>query len=144
MSDPLVETARVIEPFDGGAWVEVLRRPACGGCAARAGCGTRTLARWGAARPLRLAVSSRRPLAIGQEVRLALPARALTGASLWAYGLPLALAFAGALLAEALGGGDPVVALAFAAGLGAGLLGLGAHARRAAGRYRPRLLEPPC
>ncbi|XKE46817.1 SoxR reducing system RseC family protein [Halomonas organivorans] len=140
----LVERGRVVEPFEGGAWVQVERSSACGACAARSGCGTRALARWGQSRPLRVAIESTRPLAIGQEVSLGLPPRELASASLWTYGMPLGLALAGALGIERLGGTEPWVALGFAAGLLGGLLVLRRRLQRDDARYRPRLLEPPC
>lgn len=142
----LVEQGRVIEPFAGGAWVEVSRQSACGACQARQGCGTRAMARWQASRPLRVAIQAAQPLAIGDVVSLGLPAQAVAHASLWTYGLPLGLALVGALLADRLALADPLVALAFLGGLAAGGGLLRRHLQRHAARYRPRVLavsRPP-
>ncbi|MDN3556729.1 SoxR reducing system RseC family protein [Halomonas maura] len=136
----LVEQGRVVEPFAGGAWVEVSRQSACGACHARQGCGTRALARWQASRPWRVAIHADQPLAIGDVVSLGLPARAVARASLWTYGLPLGLALVGAQLADLLGLSDPLVALAFGGGLVAGGGLLRRHLQRHARCYRPRLL----
>ncbi|UYG08943.1 SoxR reducing system RseC family protein [Halomonas sp. M4R1S46] len=136
----LVEQGRVVEPFAGGAWVEVSRQSACGACQARQGCGTRAMARWQASRPLRVAIQAGQPLAVGDVVSLGLPAHAVARASLWTYGLPLGLALAGALLADHLALSEPLVALAFAGGLVAGGGLLRRHLQHHARRYRPRLL----
>ncbi|RTR05988.1 SoxR reducing system RseC family protein [Halomonas nitroreducens] len=136
----LVEQGRVVEPFAGGAWVEVGRQSACGACHARQGCGTRAMARWQASRPMRVAIDAAQPLAVGDIVSLGLPAEAVARASLWAYGLPLGLALGGALLADRLTLSEPLVALAFVGGLVAGGGLLRRHIKRHARRYRPQLL----
>ena len=40
----IIESGRVVAIEESGVWVETIRSSACGSCAARSGCGHRTLA----------------------------------------------------------------------------------------------------
>lgn len=140
----LIAEGRVIAPFEGGAWVDFTPLAGCQGCAASQGCGTGLWARWRGARPQRLAIESPRPLAAGERVAVALPARRLVQGALSLYGLPLGAGLGlGAWGEWRFGADSPVVILALLAGLalGAGLSRLVAGHHGA--RYRPRLHEPP-
>ncbi|MFC3283678.1 SoxR reducing system RseC family protein [Litchfieldella rifensis] len=141
VSQLLIEEARVVEPFSGGAWVEVVKRSSCQQCTARQGCGGGLLARFRPVRAQRVAVASERALREGERVQVALPATRFLQGALVVYGVPLMTALLAGGLAEAiLNVGHAVVPLAFASGLAAGWGGVQWHERRHGARFRPRLL----
>ncbi|GGX81130.1 hypothetical protein GCM10007160_05500 [Litchfieldella qijiaojingensis] len=138
----LIEEARVVEPFAGGAWVEVSRPSSCRRCAARQGCGAGLLARWRSSGAVqRLAVHSEHPLQVNDRVYLALPASKFLQGTLMVYGIPLGAALlAGGLAETLLSVGHAMVPLAFAIGLAAGWAVVQWHGRRHVASFRPRLL----
>lgn len=137
----LIEEARVVEPFSGGAWVEVIKHSTCQQCTARQGCGAGLLARFRPRHARRVAVTSERALQEGERVQLALPATRFLQGTLVVYGMPLMTALLAGGLAEAiLTAGHVVVPLAFTAGLAVGWGGVQWHARRHGTRFRPRVL----
>ncbi|QEA40127.1 SoxR reducing system RseC family protein [Pistricoccus aurantiacus] len=98
----MLESARVVAPFSGGAWVSIESRLACQGCAAKRGCGSGLLARWQDNRSRRFAVRSETPLAAGQRIQLAVPATHFLQSAVIVYLLPLISALAAGVLAEIL------------------------------------------
>nr|WP_245689269.1 SoxR reducing system RseC family protein [Roseospirillum parvum] len=110
--------------------MEAERRPACGACAARASCASRTFGGWLGRRPL--AFSARLPFAArpGQEVVVGLSSRAVLKAAGLAYMLPLLILVLSAATASALGLHDLWVAAIGGLGLLAGLALAGRLARR--------------
>lgn len=131
------ERARVLDPFDGGAWVRTEAQAGCARCAAGQGCGSATLGRLLGDRLTRVEVTSETPLAAGALVEIGIDERMLTQASLVVYGFPLVLLLAGAALGAALGGD-----LAAAGGAMLGLLAGSAAARRIARALAPTALRP--
>ncbi len=143
------ERARVLEPFDGGAWVSTGSRTGCARCAAGQGCGSATLGRLLGDRLQRVEVASAEPLAAEAWVEIAIDERMLSAAAALVYGLPLALLLVGAwagdaAFADAAAGRSVDMSADLAAGLGAALgLGLGLRSARAiARRLAPRALKP--
>lgn len=138
----LEERARVVEAFPGGAWVAVAPHAGCGACHARQGCGAGLLARLrGGGAERRLAVTSERPLRVGEEVCIALPAATFLEGALGVYGLPLVTSLGAGLGAESmLSSGHWGVPLAFALGLAAGVVALRRFLGQRGERYRPRVL----
>ena len=117
----IVEEGRVVGLEAGGAWVETMRSSACGSCAARSGCGHRTLAgaltrdkglvRARGSRTLKASECS-----INDKVEISIPRATLAQGALLLYGGPLAL---GTLLAFFAGTeSDLLAAVSFFAGLG--------------------------
>lgn len=140
----MIETqARVIDTEPGFAWIESERRSACGHCSASSGCGVSALASLFGTRRQQLRLPDPLGLRPGDEVLVGLPERALLGAALAAYFLPLLTMLFTALLAAGLGAGQGLRALAALAGLVAGLWLAGRRARRAGGCGLPVILGQP-
>ena len=139
----LTETGRVVAIDGEAVWVETLRQSACGACAARSGCGHWLMnqALPGASRGLveaRRGAQFRDPLAVHDEVELALPEGRFLSAAAVTYLLPLAAATGGALLAQSLSGNsgaasDVATALGAAVGLALGFFGLRSYSRGCGG-----------
>lgn len=112
------EQGRVVAVEPGAVWVETLRRSSCCGCAAKAGCGQGVLDKLGlGARRGHVRALSDLQLSVGDAVVIGVREDLLVRASLLVYLLPLVGLFAGALLAERLAVGEPLVILAAVAGL---------------------------
>ena len=137
------EQGTVVAREDGTVWVETTRRSACHGCGQGAGCGTSLFGRLFSSRPNVLALDDFLGVDVGERVVIGIPDTLLVRASLAAYALPLVTLIAAAGMAEWLGAGDLVVALAGIAGLVAGLLLTGRLTGGADARdhYRPVLLR---
>lgn len=133
------EHARVVSCHNGVVQVEVQRRSACGSCSVRHGCGSAQLSRLSRKSPLRLSIDTSLCLQPGDLVHLEMKATDLARASLLAYGVPLALALAGAAVGQLWLTSDLWAGLGFLAGLGVGGLWLRGHYLNHAGRYLPRL-----
>lgn len=114
----------VIAVRDGLAAVAVDVPSACGACRSRSVCGT-----GGARRVVEVPAAA---LKRGDAVTLSLPEGALNRSALLAYLLPAAAFVAGALAAQAAGGGDGAAALGAVLGLAAGLVATRLLARRLA------------
>lgn len=115
------ERGRVLSVDDGAVWVETVRRSTCGTCSARAGCGQHLLERLGArGRQGFIRAISGEVHSVGDEVVIAIPESAVVRGSLWVYAVPLTGLFAGALLAQHGGLGEPGVIAAAFTGLAAG------------------------
>jgi len=119
------ERARVVELDGDGVWVETRRRSTCGGCSARGGCGTATLATVLGNRRSRVRVLARPGLRPGDEVVIGIRGQALVRGSLAVYAVPVLLLLAGALAGEYIAGRG-LAESAEAASILLGLLGLGA------------------
>ena len=125
MTSYIVETGRVVAVEQGAVWVETIRSSACGSCAARSGCGHRTLAGvLTSDKGLVRAVDSKHLTAavcsVDDKVEISIQGSTLTKSALALYGVPLAL---GTVFAFAqVGYSDVAVAVAFFVGLVVGFL----------------------
>ena len=121
------EPARVLSCDCGEALVQTEQRSACGGCSARAGCGTSLLAQVFGHKPARLHVANPIAAKPGERVIVGLSERGLVRASALLYLLPLAGMLLGALGGElsvqrlGLGGGESMSILGGVLGLTSGL-----------------------
>ena len=121
------QPARVLSRDRGEALVQTERGSACGGCNARAGCGTSLLAQVFGHKPARLRVANPIAAEPGERVIVGLSERGLVRASVLLYVLPLLGLLLGALAGElavqrlGLGGGETLSILAGLLGLTAGL-----------------------
>ncbi|MBK1673129.1 Fis family transcriptional regulator [Ectothiorhodospira shaposhnikovii] len=145
------ENARVIAVDEVGfAWVETLRKTACGTCSVQKGCGTSVIAKLFGQRRTQVRVIDPVGVSLGDEVIIGLEESALVRGSLAIYILPLLGMLVFAAFGQWLWSGHgelPVVA----AGMTGLLAGLGAVAWftrriRRDPRYQPvvvRRLGPP-
>jgi sigma-E factor negative regulatory protein RseC len=118
----IVEVGRVVALETGAVWVETIRSSACGSCAARSGCGHRTLAGVltsdkGLVRARDSHALKAEDCSVNDRVEISIPRSILSAGALTLYGLPLATGITVALLV----GGDSDVRAA--SGFFAGLLG---------------------
>ena len=123
----IIESGRVVAVEETGVWVETIRSSACGSCAARSGCGHRTLAgvltsdkglvRARESDQLKAAACS-----INDRVEIAIRGSTLTRGALMLYGGPLASGVA--LAMSRADSSDLEVAAAFFLGLLFGFLSL--------------------
>lgn len=133
--------AKVVAVEGATAWLEPEPAAACGGCAAKAGCGTAYL------RPAkggqRFAVANDFQARIGDRVVVGIDPAVLTRASAVAYVIPIVLVVMMAVAASVLGASDAGAAAAAAVGLIAGIAVARHAAARmaAAGRLRPTVLR---
>nr|WP_298142355.1 SoxR reducing system RseC family protein [uncultured Pseudomonas sp.] len=111
------EQGRVIALEPGAVWVETLRKSTCSSCSAKAGCGQGVLDKLG--------VEGRRghvralcdlQLEIGDAVVIGVREDLLVRGALLVYLIPLLGLFAGALLAQWLTLGEPLVIVGAALG----------------------------
>lgn len=123
----LEESGRVVDVEGEFAWVESDRTTACGGCSARAGCGTGAIASVLGRKRLRLRAVNTAEAHIGDRVVIGIAESGVVRGSLAVYAVPLAGLFAGAIAGQfagmqiAPGTGDfPAIAGALA-GMAAGL-----------------------
>lgn len=127
------ESGRVVAVEDGAVWVETLRKSTCSSCSANAGCGQGLMDKLGVGRRRGLvrALCSLR-LEVGDSVVIGVREDLLVRGSLLVYLLPLVCLFAAALLAQALGAGEPQIAAAGVSGLALGWLLVRWRSRRTA------------
>ncbi|HRP96334.1 MAG TPA: SoxR reducing system RseC family protein [Rhodocyclaceae bacterium] len=126
------------------AWLEPEQTTSCGSCAAAATCGSKGLATVAARlERRRFAIANSTGLAAGDRVVVNVGERALLGAALLAYALPLMTMLAAAMLAHAFKPGDVIAMGAAALGLLAGLGVTRVVGRRleARGRLAPRFVR---
>ena len=123
----IVEVGRVVALETGAVWVETIRSSACGSCAARSGCGHRTLA--GALTSDKGLVRARDSHALKAEdcsvndrVEISIPRSTLSLGALMLYGVPLVSGIALALLIGA--ESDARAAMGFFVGLLGAFAGL--------------------
>jgi sigma-E factor negative regulatory protein RseC len=143
------ESGQVVELDGEFAWIESERSTACGGCAARKGCGTGAIARVLGQRPVRLRVLNRVNAAVGDRVVVGISETGLLKGSLAVYAAPLAALFAGALGGHYLAAllwpavRDPLAIAGAVIGLSAGLLWLRNFGQRTGNHaaYQPVVLR---
>ena len=138
----VLEIGRVVALEKTKVWVETIRTSACGSCAARSGCGHRTLAgaltsdkglvRVGESESLRAGACS-----VNDRVEISIPRTTLSSGALLLYGSPLAAGIGvAAILSPA---HDLVIAAGFFGGLFAAFLALKwLSARELFGNVEPR------
>jgi sigma-E factor negative regulatory protein RseC len=98
------ESAVVISRDASMAEVQAVRRGACGGCSARAACGTSLLDRFLGRRPMRLHLINAIDAQVGDQVVIGVPEAALLRAAVAAYLAPLVGLIVGAIGAHELAG----------------------------------------
>ena len=137
----IVETGRVVALEGAAVWVETIRSSACGSCAARSGCGHRTLA--GVLTSDKGLVLARESdslkaadCSVNDRVEISIPRSALSAGALLLYAVPM---LSGIALALLIGGESDARA---AAGFFAGLLGAFAGLRWMANRSLLDAVEP--
>lgn len=137
----IVEIGRVVALEGEAVWVETIRSSACGSCAARSGCGHRTLA--GILTSDKGLVRARESLSlkaddcsVNDRVEISIPRSTLSSGALLLYGLPL---IAGIGVALAFGAGSDIRA---ATGFFGGLLGAFAVLRWMTARALFGVVEP--
>lgn len=142
------ENARVIAIEGKTAWVETQRQSTCGSCSAKNSCGSSLLERFVGQRSSRLSVSLEAKVKVGDEVVLGLEESSLLRGSFAMYMMPLLLMLFVAVISEVLLpaswlASETASILGGLAGLGLGLFGLKAYAKRALidGRFRPVILR---
>jgi len=118
----IVEVGRVVALETGAVWVETIRSSACGSCAARSGCGHRTLAGIltsdkGLVRARDSQALKAQDCSVNDRVEISIPSSILSVGALTLYGVPLV---AGITVAMMVGGDSDTRA---AGGFFAGLLG---------------------
>ncbi|MEC8633513.1 MAG: SoxR reducing system RseC family protein [Pseudomonadota bacterium] len=123
----IVETGRVVALESAAVWVETIRSSACGSCAARSGCGHRTLAGIltsdkGLVRARESDSLKAADCSVNDRVEISIPRSALSAGALLLYGLPLVTGIALALLFGA--ERDAHAALGFFVGLLGAFAGL--------------------
>lgn len=146
----MIEESAVIVARDGEfADVQALRRGACGGCGAKAACGTSLLDRFLGRRPLRLRVVNVIDASVGEQVVVGVPEAALLRAAVSAYLVPVLGLILGAMLGQefaslsASSASDPFSVIGGLVGFGLALLWLRGYSARLGSnpRYRAVLLR---
>jgi len=142
------ETARVVAAEGEFVWVETQRQSTCGGCAARPGCGTATLAKVLGRRRTRVRALNRDAARVGDRVVVGIDEQALVRGSLAVYAVPLLGLLAGGVLGALVQtrlqlAGEALTLIAGVAGLIAGLLWVKGFTRRirSHSRYQPVVLR---
>ena len=123
----IVETGRVVALEGTAVWVETIRSSACGSCAARSGCGHRTLAGVltsdkGLVRARESDSLKAADCSVNDRVEISIPRSTLSVGALMLYGLPLVSGITLALLMGA--EGDARAAMGFFVGLLGAFAGL--------------------
>ena len=123
----IVETGRVVALEGAAVWVETIRSSACGSCAARSGCGHRTLAGVltsdkGLVRARESDSLKAADCSVNDRVEISIPRSTLSVGALMLYGLPLVSGIALALLLGA--ESDARAAIGFFVGLLGAFAGL--------------------
>jgi sigma-E factor negative regulatory protein RseC len=131
----LEQSAEVLEVAPEGAWVRAVESSGCGTCGGH-GCATRRIAEVFQRTPRGFLVNSSLPLVRGDRVVVGIEDGSVLSGALRAYGVPLALMLAGALIAQAIRPGDgPAIAGLVAGGIAGWLAG------RRGGPGRPVVLR---
>lgn len=94
------QNARVLTTEGEFAWVEAERKSACGGCEAKAGCGTGSLSKAFGTRANRMKVLNRAEAKPGDAVIIGIEESALVQGSAAVYLVPLVVLLAGGLFGE--------------------------------------------
>lgn len=142
------ESAHVVAADGEFVWVETQRQSTCGGCAAKQGCGTATLAKVLGTRRTRVRALNHDGAQVGDQVIIGLDESAFIRGSLAVYATPLVAMFAGAVLGNVLTERWAISGEALTLGMGvlglvAGLLWLKNFSRRIRddSRYQPVVLR---
>lgn len=97
----LEQTAEVVRSAADGIWVRAVEPSGCGTCGGR-GCASRRIAELFQRKPRQFLVDCDLSLSPGDRVVIGIPRGSVLRSAARAYGLPLGLMLAGALLAQAL------------------------------------------
>jgi sigma-E factor negative regulatory protein RseC len=101
----LEQTAEVVKTAADGIWVQAVEPSGCGTCGGQ-GCASRRIAEIFQRKPRNFLVDCDLSLAPGDRVVVGIARGSVLRSALRAYGLPLGLMLAGALLAQAVQPGD--------------------------------------
>jgi len=101
----LEQTAEVVRIASDGVWVRAVEPSGCGTCGGQ-GCSSRSIAELFQRKPRHFLVDCDLVLARGDRVVVGIAEGSVLKSALRAYGLPLGLMLAGALLAQAIHPGD--------------------------------------
>lgn len=145
----LEEQGRVVAVEAGFAWIETLRKSACGSCSVNTGCGTGVLSKVVGQRANRVRAINRANAGVGDMVVLGLHDEALVRGSLAVYTVPLIAMLLAALLGDLLVGevrgaaSEGMTAIFGLGGLALGFLWVRNFSRRIAEdpRYQPVVLR---
>ncbi|MBI3431558.1 MAG: SoxR reducing system RseC family protein [Hydrogenophilales bacterium] len=117
----LEQTAEVIRTASDGVWVQAVEPSGCGTCGGQ-GCSSRRIAELFQRKPRNFLVDCDLALAPGDRVVVGIADGSVLRSALRAYGLPLGLMLAGALLAQAVLPGDGSALAGMLIGGAAGVL----------------------
>ena len=117
----LEQTAEVVRTASDGVWVQAVEPSGCGTCGGQ-GCSSRRIAELFQRKPRNFLVDCDLALAPGDRVVVGIADGSVLKSALRAYGLPLALMLAGALLAQAALPGDGSALAGMLIGGAAGVL----------------------
>lgn len=138
----ITETGKVIALKGNHAWVQTIRNSACQSCSVKQGCGQRVLAAATGGRASQVLVENAVLASVGDDVTIGIDERALLGASLLVYALPLVLMVIGSIVGHRLSDGQDLIAII---GAGTGLVSgffVSRKLQSAGGsRYEPKLLK---
>jgi len=138
----ITETGKVVALKGDRVWVRTIRASACQSCAARNGCGQKVLAAATGGRANQILVTNTINARVGDEVTIGIDERALLGASLVVYAIPLILMVVASVLGHHLSGGqDSAAMLAAAGGLALGFVVVRKLQRPGTTDYEPRLVR---
>lgn len=138
----ITETGKVIALRGNQAWVQTIRTSACQSCSARSGCGQRVLASATGGRANQVLVLNPVDAIVGDEVTIGIDERALLGASVIVYAVPLLLMIVGSILAHQVSGGsDGWSILGAVSGMAVGLFFSRKLQKNNGQHYEPRLLR---
>jgi sigma-E factor negative regulatory protein RseC len=126
----LEQTAEVVRSAADGIWVRAVEPSGCGTCGGQ-GCASRRIAELFQRKPRQFLVDCDLSLSPGDRVVIGIPRGSVLKSAARAYGLPLGLMLAGALLVQAIVPGDgPALAGLLVGGGVAWLLARGGRAAR--------------
>jgi len=117
----LEQTAEVVRTASDGVWVQAVEPSGCGTCGGQ-GCSSRRIAELFQRKPRNFLVDCDLALAPGDRVVVGIADGSVLRSALRAYGLPLGLMLAGALLAQAVLPGDGSALAGMLIGGAAGVL----------------------
>ncbi|MFZ3176122.1 MAG: SoxR reducing system RseC family protein [Thiobacillus sp.] len=126
----LEQTAEVVKTAADGIWVQAVEPSGCGTCGGQ-GCASRRIAEMFQRKPRHFLVDCDLSLSPGDRVVVGIARGSVLRSALRAYGLPLGLMLAGALLSQAVQPGDgPAVVGMLLGGVAGWLAARGGRAAR--------------